>query len=165
TAVTFQRPQISNSAAPALAVNIVAVRELDTPDGEEAVEWLLITNEPITTDAEVLRVVDCYRARWLIEEFFKSLKTGCAFEKRQLDSLDTLKKALALLIPIAWSLLRLRSVARTENPPPATTVLPPTELEVLILAAKRVGFVVPPSPTARDVMLAIAKLGGHIRSN
>ena len=75
-------------------------------------EWQLVTSEPIGTQEQVLRVVDWYRGRWLIEEFFKALKTGCAYEKRQLESFATLQIALALLAPVAWQLLLLRQLAR-----------------------------------------------------
>lgn len=65
------------------------------------------------------RVVDIYRMRWLIEEYFKALKTGCAIEKRQLESKHALVNALAVLIPIAWRLLRLRALARENASAPA----------------------------------------------
>ena len=96
------------SLPPSLSVNVVSVWEVDAPAGEEPVEWRLITSEPIDTLAQVLRIVDIYRTRWMIEEFFKALKTGCAYEKRQLESLQTLLVALALLAPVAWQLLLLR---------------------------------------------------------
>ena len=41
----------------------------------EPVDWLLLTSEPIDTDEQILEVVDIYRARWLIEEYFSALKT------------------------------------------------------------------------------------------
>jgi IS4 transposase len=47
---------------------------------------MLYTSEPIDTAEQLLTIVDQYRSRWVIEEFFKALKTGCAFEKRQLES-------------------------------------------------------------------------------
>src|SRR3954469_21374678 len=59
------------------------VRE-SPPVGETAIEWMLFTSEPIGTLAEIEAVVAHYPARWIIEEYFKALKTGCAFEKRQL---------------------------------------------------------------------------------
>ena len=67
----------------------------------------------------------------MIEEFFKALKTGCAFEKRQIESLHTLENALAIFVPIAWILLRLRSIARDYPDLPATFVLEPVEVTVL----------------------------------
>lgn len=43
--------------------------------------------------------MDAYRARWVIEEFFKALKTGCNFERRQLESFQSLRIALAIFLP------------------------------------------------------------------
>ena len=50
------------------------------------------------------------------------------------ESFETLQNALALLIPVAWKLLRLRSLARHTPSAPATSVLLPFELKVLELA-------------------------------
>jgi hypothetical protein len=59
----------------------------------------------------------------VIEEYFKALKTGCAIEKRQLESLRALVNALALFAVIAWRQLHLRSVARLTPDAPATNAL------------------------------------------
>ena len=81
--IEILRPQACLKTLPAkLAINFVHVREVGTNGSEAPVEWTLATSEPIATVADVLRVVDIYRARWVIEEYFKSLKTGCSFEKR-----------------------------------------------------------------------------------
>jgi hypothetical protein len=144
-----------------LQLNVVYVRELGAPDGCEPVDWTLFTTEPIDTDDQISRVVDFYRARWVIEEFFKALKTGCAFEKRQLESLHTLENALAIFVPIAWGLLRLRSIARDYPDLPATSVLDPTEVTVL----QRMNLLAPKAdPSAREALMAIAKLGGFLQS-
>jgi hypothetical protein len=55
----------------------------------------------------------------------KALKTGCAFEKRQLESLPVLLNALAVFIPIAFDLLALRSAARTQPDRSASTLFDP----------------------------------------
>jgi hypothetical protein len=162
TPVVFARPGKSMNSPMTLPVNIVAVREVNPPLDDEPVEWLLITTEPVETEEQILKIIDFYRGRWVIEEFFKALKTGCAFEKRQLESWHTLQNALGLLIPIAWSLLRLRTVAREEGRTPARAVLTDLELEVLRRASTTP---LRQRPTTRDVMLAIARLGGHHRSN
>ena len=108
--VVLQRPRDHRSPLPAtLAVNVVYAWEVSPPVGEPPVEWSLVTTEPIDTAAQVLQIVDWYRTRWLIEEFFKYLKTGCAYEKRQLESLDTLLVALALLAPSRTPPRALRS--------------------------------------------------------
>jgi hypothetical protein len=107
--------------------------------------------------------VDWYRTRWLIEEFFKCLKTGCAYEKWQLESLDTLLVALALLAPIAWQLLLLRHLARALLDAPARVAL--TARQIRVLRAVAVGDTLPPRPTTRDALRAVARLGRHLRQN
>ena len=99
----------------------------------------------------------------MIEEFFKALKTGCAYEKRQLESLATLLVALALLAPIAWQLLLLRHVAHRLPDGAATAVLSPRQLQAL--EAAPVGTRLGPTPTVGDVLLTLARLGGHLRQN
>ncbi len=162
--VVLQRPRDHRPPLPAtLTVNVVYGWEVHPPPGESPVEWSLVTTEPIDTVAQVLQIVDWYRTRWLIEEFFKCLKTGCAYEKRQLESLDTLLVALALLAPIAWQLLLLRHLARALPDAPARIAL--TGRQLLVLRAVPVGASLPPTPTTREALLAVARLGGHLRQN
>jgi hypothetical protein len=160
--VVFRRPAYCCKSAPTLPVNVVHVRELAPPRDEDGVEWFLVTTESVDTEADVLKVVDSYRARWRIEEFFKALKTGCAFEKRQLESRQTLLTALAIFIPIAWNLLRLRTLARSRSTCSARTLLSVDQIRVLRASS--------PTPlprvlTSRHALRAIARLGGHLRSN
>lgn len=143
-------------------VNVVQVLEVETPAGQEGVNWVLLTNLPISTEAEIAFVVDNYRSRWFIEEFFKALKTGCAFEKRQLETLPRLLNALAVTAPIAWQLMLLRYLARHAPQRPATTVLSTSMLAALRSFAANP---LPKNPRVRDVMHAIAQLGGHLRHN
>jgi hypothetical protein len=138
------------------------VLESGTNGDDEPVQWLLATSEPIATTADIERVVDIYRSRWVIEEYFKALKTGCAYEKRQLESDHTLFNGLALLVPIAWQLLLLRTLARDHADIPATQALTETQVAVLVAtSAKKLS----PLLTVREAMLAIAGLGGHIKNN
>jgi hypothetical protein len=162
TPATFIAPRNVGPNRPDLMVNIVCVQEVDAPAGTEPVSWVLVTTEPITTTSQIERIVDAYRARWPVEELFKALKTGCAFEKRQLESLPVLLNALAVFIPIAFDLLALRSAARTQPDRSASTLLRPTQLLVL---ERHKQIRLPPRATARAALLAIAQLGGHIKNN
>lgn len=160
--VQFKSPRYLPERPPELTVNVVMVSEVHAPAGEEPVDWTLLTTEPVDTEEQVLKIVDLYRARWRVEEFFKALKTGCAIEKRQLESFDTLLTALAIFIPVAWHLLRLRAVSREEPTAPPELVLTPTQIQVLRRAAKDP---LPEELTAQAALMAIARLGGHLRSN
>jgi len=163
-AVVLQRPRAFPAALPgAVAVHVVTVCERDAPVGEDPIHWRLLTTEPIATAAQIDQIVDWYRARWMIEEFFKALKTGCAYEKRQLESLETLLVALALLAPIAWQLLLMRHLARCGPDIPATAALSARQLQVL--RSVPAGRVLGSHPTVSDALLVIARLGGHLKHN
>jgi hypothetical protein len=153
---------VSSTSSGKLPLNLVRVQESEPPDGCEPVVWTLVTTEPVATAEQVLAVVDAYRARWVIEEFFKALKTGCAFEKRQLGSYAALLNALAVSLPIAAFLMRLRDAGRHRPERPAREVI---DRELLTILAQLVRRPMPERPTVRDVMYAIAGLGGHLARN
>jgi len=162
-AVELPRTSESSNAEPAtIGVNVIHVFEKKPPSGQPAVEWFLLTSLPIDTPETIAFAVDCYRARWVIEEFFKALKTGCQYESRQLESADSLLNALAIFAPVAWRLLLLRHLARNGAKAPATAALTTKQLQVLMAVAKKP---LPARPTVRDAMLAIAALGGHLKNN
>jgi hypothetical protein len=151
-----------DSAAEHLNLNIVHVQEINPPDGEIPIEWHLMTTLKVDTAAQAAEVVDTYRGRWLIEEYFKALKTGCSFEKRQLESYHALTLAMAVLAPVAWKLLRLKTLQREAPDLPASTVLTSTQLAILRLIA-RDPF--PENPTVKDAFFAIARKGGYLKHN
>lgn len=161
TRITLKRPETKDKTeAPSLALNLVRVWEPEPPEDQEPIEWLLATNEPVDSVEALTRCVERYRARWTIEEYFKAIKTGCAFSERQLGDYEGLVNALALFAPIACCLLALRTRAQRDATAPATAVLEPTQLEVLRALGRKP---LPAHPTAREALLAIAALGGHIR--
>ena len=152
----------ASSGLPAsIKVNVVHVQELSTPEGEEPVDWRLITTEPVATPEDCLKIVDWYRARWLIEELFKALKTGCAFEDRQLESLHTLQKALMIFLPVAVQMLLMRHLERMDPNSPATSALTSTQIRVL---QAHPHAELGPNPTVREALRAIARLGGFLKT-
>ncbi len=143
-------------------LHCVCVDEPDPPPNVEPVRWRLWTQLPIATAEQLLGIVDIYRARWIIEEFFKALKTGCALEKRQQETEGSLLNVLGLLVPIAWRLLLLRSLARHAPDASATEALTVSQVDVLrAFTRQRLST----TPTVRECLLAIAGLGGHLRNN
>lgn len=146
----------------AIALNVVHAYEIGAFEGQAPIEWVLYTTLDVDTPEQVSAVIDAYRRRWLIEEYFKALKSGCAFEKRQLESLHALLNALAIFTSIAWKLLSLRHLARDVPDGPASDAF--SKRQIAILEARgKVRF--SPQPTLRQAMLAVAAEGGHIRNN
>ncbi len=161
--VRVRRPGKYASDLPkTLDVSAVHVFELSPPPGQPPVEWLLLTTEPVSTRDEMVKVIEGYRTRWTIEEFFKAVKTGCAYQARQLESFHALENLLAYTLVVAYALLLMRSLARAQKRWPATAVLSDTELEVL----RRLETAqLAPDASLREALLAIAALGGHIKNN
>lgn len=145
-----------------IQLNVVHVFEIDPPKDVEPIDWKLYTTEPVDTEEQILRIVDFYRSRWMIEEYFKALKTGCGYEKRNLESYETWLNALALLIPVAWQLLMMRELSRREQPELASDYFSQSQLKILKQRAHRK---LSENPTVKEAMLSIASLGGHLRSN
>src|SRR5919109_923779 len=155
-------PKLPGELPATVTVNLVQVVEEHPPADVAPVEWLLVTTLPIATPADVVHVVDTYRARWTIEEYFKALKSGCSYEKRQLESRATLLNALGILAPLAWRLLALRTLA-AEGTAPASVILDTDELHVLRQISRDIKL--GPTPTAGEALYAIARLGGHFPQN
>jgi hypothetical protein len=146
-----------------LEANVVRVWEPSPPTGEPAVEWVLVTSEDVSSPRALERVVDLYRRRWVIEEYFKALKSGCAIEKRQVESYEALRKVFALFVPIAYRLLLLRGLDRLDGDQPATAIFSAAELAILERAPSNRGL--PPPVTVHQALLHVARLGGHIKNN
>jgi len=150
---------------PSIVLNVVNVFEAMPPPGEEPIEWTLLTTEPIDSAAAVEAIVDHYRSRWRVEEYFRALKSGCSVEQRQLDDREALVRVLAIFAPIAWRLLAMRTLSRLEKPPPASTLFDDDDLRAVRFLAKKRKHPIPATPTVRDVMLALAAAGGHLKRN
>jgi hypothetical protein len=161
--ITLKRSKYSNVNISPFEVSVVRVWEPAPAADEPAIEWLLLTTEDVSTSERVERVVDIYRRRWLIEEYFKALKTGCSLEKRQLESYSALCKVLALFVPIAYRLLLLRNLERLDPKAPATAVFSQTDLGIMRRAPSN--RTLPPPVTMADALLHVARLGGHLRNN
>jgi hypothetical protein len=164
--ITLKRPlsrrALDTSPPETLQLNAVHVWEANPPEGEPPIEWFLYTSEPIETVEQQLAIVDHYRTRWVIEEYFKAIKTGCRFEQRQLEDYEGLINLLAVFAPIAYQLLLLRSEARRTPDADARSVLTADHIDVLrALGRTKLSA----EPTVREAYLAVAALGGHIKWN
>jgi hypothetical protein len=143
-----------------LPLYVVCVSEVKPPKGEKAIEWLLLTNEPVRTLADAQRVVEWYERRWIIEEYHKGMKTGCGIEDLQFTAVERLEPAIALLSAVALTLLNLRDASRRPDAHTrrATAVVADEYVELLSLwrhGKTRPGW------TIHDFFYALARLGGH----
>jgi hypothetical protein len=60
-----------------VGLTLVDLREVSVPeDGSAPVHWRLLTTHTAATMDDARRVISFYRTRWVIEEFFRTLKTA-----------------------------------------------------------------------------------------
>ena len=94
----------------------VHVREENPPEHtKEPIEWVLLTDEPVESLDDALRIIAWYRARWVIEEWRRAEKEGCGLEDAQLDHGDDLMRLAAIVCVIAVRLIQLRDLADDMN--------------------------------------------------
>ena len=160
TRVNLKAPEGKRAYADAV-VNAILIRELDPPAGEPVVDWLLLTDLPIWTRAEIDDVIAFYTCRWQIEIYFRALKSGCAIEELQLEEDERLEPCIALYMIIAWRLMYLTMLSRTHPDLPADVALKASELKSVYVYYLRK---TPPAkaPPLRAMIVMIAALGGYI---
>jgi hypothetical protein len=162
TRISVERTRYTKGTGDPFLTNIVRVWEPNPPNGQKPVEWVLFTTEKVSSKKQLLRVVDIYRKRWLIEDYFKALKSGCSLEKRQVDSYEGMRRVLCLLVPLAYRLLRLRGLHRTAPNESASAAFDQTDL---LLIGKAQPRPTPAPTTMADALALLAKMGGHITNN
>lgn len=75
--IVLCRPRQAATDLPeTVALTMVDVREVSAPPDGKAIHWRLLTTRSVTTIGEARRTVELYRMRWVIEEYFHTLKTG-----------------------------------------------------------------------------------------
>lgn len=82
---------------------------------EAELDWMLAVSWEVENEAEAKRCVEWYERRWTIEEFHKALKTGCGFERNQLESMSAMENLLAFHSILAARMLFLAKLSRTDK--------------------------------------------------
>lgn len=141
----------------------IYVLEEDPPAGEAPLEWMLLTSEPVQSDADAERYLRWYRVRWTIEEWHRAFKEGCRVERSQLDDVDDLQRLAALAGVVAVRMLQLRDLAdedspEADNPAALQHHAPPLWIEVV----SRLAGLAAEALTPRAFLLTIARRGGYL---
>src|SRR6266704_399586 len=97
--VSLARPQSKflHHLPESLSLHLVDVREVDPQAGTEPLHWRLLTTHPVANAEQAWRIVEWYKRRWLIEQFFRVLKTqGFRLEDSQVGTAERLLKLVAI---------------------------------------------------------------------
>jgi Transposase DNA-binding/Transposase Tn5 dimerisation domain len=161
--LTIPRTRTRTDGLKALTFTVVSVIEVDPPTGiKDPLEWFLMTDQPVTTLAEALRVSGWYKQRWAIETWHRTLKSGVKVEECRLSDYDRMQRFIALAAILAWRIDWMVRISREQPDTPVDGLLDQLEIEALKHSSRNRGR---PLLTIRDAIRQIAALGGFAGRN
>jgi Transposase DNA-binding/Transposase Tn5 dimerisation domain len=162
--VTLRAPERQVGHPPDVTVNAVLVTEVNPPEDDVAVEWLLLTSLPIETMEQVCLVIQYYCTRWMVEVFFRTLKSGCRVEGRRFEHMARLLPCLALYLIVTWRTLYVCRLGRSCPELSCEAVFEPAEWQSVYQVVKREK---PPEqpPNLQAMVRLMAQLGGYVNRN
>jgi hypothetical protein len=141
-----------------IPMHVIVVEEQRAPRGNKPIRWILFTSLPINSMNDAWNVIGYYENRWLVEEWHKALKTGCALEGRQLQDVDRMLALTGVLSVVAVLLVQLKTIAQGAPETPAAAVVPSIWLSMLRAKHKLKSS----EPTIREFWWGVAQLGGFL---
>jgi hypothetical protein len=159
--VTLRAPDQKAGQLADATVNAVLVAEVDPPGDDVPVEWILLTSLPIDTVDQVRLVVQYYSTRWMVEIFFRVLKSGCRVEDRRFEDASRLLPCLAVYLIVAWRVLLLCRLGRSCPEISCEGVFEPAEWKSVYVVVRRQP---PPevAPRLQEMIRLVAQLGGYV---
>jgi hypothetical protein len=159
--VTLRPPWRPDRQLPEVVVSVVLVQEVNPPADDEPVEWLLLTSLPVDDIEQVRRVIQYYCVRWMIEVFFRVLKSGCRVEERRFERIDRLLSCLAVYLIVAWRTLYVCRLGRGCPEICCEAVFEPAEWKAVWKVIHRID---PPRtpPSLGEMVRLVAQLGGYV---
>jgi hypothetical protein len=109
-AIELARPQSKflRHLPKSLHLTVVDVREINAEPGIEPLHWCLLTSHEVASTDDAWRIVEWYKQRWIIEQFFRVLKTqGLQLEDSQIGTADRLLKLVAIAAKAAVITIQL----------------------------------------------------------
>jgi len=155
-------PKHKTDTLPDIHMYAIHALEKHPPEGEEAVELMLLTNQSVKTLDEACERVRWYILRWRIEMYFKVLKSGFRVEACRLGTATRLICYLTLISIVAWRMFMITLIARTNPSRSCSDFLTPLEWNVLVAMLSTNGKQPATPPSIADVVTEIAKLGGYL---
>ncbi len=159
--VTLRPPWRKDRKLPEVRVNVVLVSEVDPPGDEEPVEWLLLTSLSVDAVEQIRQVIQYYSVRWMIEVFFRVLKSGCRVEERRFEHIDRLLSCMAVYLIVAWRTLYLCRLGRSCPDISCEAVFEPAEWKSVWKVVHRSTPPITP-PRLGEMIRLVAQLGGYV---
>ena len=158
--VTLAQPKRIHDKS-AISIWAVIAEEEQPPEGVEALKWVLLTTAPVENFEDACERLRWYTIRWTIEVFFRTLKSGCKIESRQLGSANRLEACLAIDLVVAWRIHHLTKLGRETPDVPCSVFFEEAQWKALVAFVTKNPAPANP-PTLREATRMVATLGGFL---
>jgi hypothetical protein len=159
SAVTLQPPR--GSRLPPVDLWAVHLHEENTDD-PEPIEWMLLTTVPVHTFDDAVERAEWYAARWGIEVFHRTLKSGCRIKDRQLGTATRLQACLGIDMVVAWRVYHLAMLGREVPDQPCTVFFEEVEWKALHCYHYKTSVAPDEPPSMAQAIRMLGQMGGHL---
>jgi hypothetical protein len=147
---------------PELSLTVIHAQERATPKGRDKIDWKLITDLPVRSRKDAVKMLSWYAMRWKIETFHKILKSVCKAEDSKLRTAERLANLISVFCILSWRIFWMTMINRSATKASPTVAL--TSLEVRLLDR-----IVPDKPGRHEAepslsfyLTKLARLGGYL---
>jgi hypothetical protein len=140
----------------------VHLLEEQAADGGEPIEWMLLTTVAVTTFEQAVQRAEWYAARWGIEVFHRTLKSGCRIKDRQLGSAERLQACLGVDMVVAWRIYHLTMLGREIPEHPCTAFFEEVEWKALYCYHHKTPIAPDEPPSMAEAIRMLGAMGGHL---
>ena len=126
------------------------------------IEWMLLTNMPVESKEDAVKISEWYGLRWQVECFHRILKSGCKIEDCRLETYERLKKYVRLKSVVAFRLFWLTWINRVMPEASSKMMLKQNEWRALHCYINKTRSLPNRAPSVREAVRMIAQLGGFL---
>lgn len=161
--VSVLAPERKQSLYPPIITYVVYCDEVNIKSDASALQWVLLTTEPVKNKEDALKIVSYYETRWEVELFHKVWKTeGTNVEGLRMQDIENLERVAVIKAFIATRLMQLKNIgdSNSADDTSCTLCLSPLQWKILFKATHKRKKIPANPPTMRWAYHALGKLGG-----
>lgn len=129
--ITIHRPSNKRKIIASVNLYAVEVKEVAT-DASNPILWRLLTTHTIDNLEQAMWVIECYKCRWYIEQFFRLMKKqGFRIESSELQSGWAIRKLTVLLATSILKIMQMMLAYDNEEAQPVDEVFDSKELQCM----------------------------------
>ena len=147
---------------PELTLTVIYAQELGTPKDREPINWKLLTDLPVRSQAEAIQKLAWYASRWKVETYHKILKSGCKAEESRLRTADRLVNLISVFCILSWRIFWMTMLNRSASGMAAGHVFSKTERQLLDHLVPDRAVDRPRKRSLSFYITKLARLGGYL---